>query len=53
MAYGCQAWLEIDAIGSHEKMKLCIKLVFGTVLLSLSCLNKYQEGKEVLHDYII
>lgn len=53
MAYGCQAWLEIDALGSHEKMKLCMKLVFGTIPLSLSCFNKYQEGKEALHGYVI
>lgn len=53
MAYGCQAWLEIYALGSHEKMKLCMKLVFGTIPLSLSCFNKYQEGKEALHGYVI
>lgn len=30
MVYGCQASLEIDAIGSHEKTKLCMTLVLGT-----------------------
>lgn len=27
MAYGCQGWLETGAVGSYEKMDLCVRLV--------------------------
>lgn len=45
VAYGFQAWLEIDAVGSHEKMKLCMKLVLGTIPLPSPALTNIRKGK--------